>query len=174
MIYRFRAILDTKEDVFRDIEIEASSTMEDFHNVITQAFGFAGQEMASFYVSNEIWEQGEEIALFDMGEDGDSVRTMSETILEDTVWADQPRLLYVYDFLSMWTFMVELAEITDPEPGMAYPNLMYSHGEIPEQAPEKEFIAEKIDSEGNIEDDDEDYDLEADDYEDLDFDENWN
>lgn len=173
MIYRFRAILDTKEDVFRDIEIEASSTMEDFHNAITQAFGFAGQEMASFYVSNEIWEQGEEIALFDMGEEGDSVRTMSETILEDAVWADQPRLLYVYDFLSMWTFMVELAEITDPEPGMPYPNLMFSHGEIPEQAPEKEFIAEKIDGEGNI-DDDEDYDLDADDYEDLDFDENWN
>ncbi|WP_432411143.1 IS1096 element passenger TnpR family protein [Rasiella sp. SM2506] len=174
MIYRFRAILDTKEDVFRDIEIEASSTMEDFHNAITQAFGFAGQEMASFYVSNEIWEQGEEIALFDMGEDGDSVRTMSETILEDTVWADQPRLLYVYDFLSMWTFMVELAEITDPEPGMPYPNLMFSHGEIPEQAPEKEFIAEKIDGEGNIDDDDDDFDLDADDYEDLDFDENWN
>lgn len=171
MIYRFRAILDTHEDVFRDIEIEASSTMEDFHNAITQAFGFEGQEMASFYVSNEIWEQGEEIALFDMGEGEDTVRTMSETILEDAVWAEQPRLLYVYDFLSMWTFMVELAEITDPEPGMPYPNLMYSHGEIPAQAPEKEFIAEKIDDDGNFE---EDEDFDANDYEDLDFDENWN
>lgn len=175
MIYRFRAILDTKEDVFRDIEIEATSTMEDFHNAITQAFGFAGQEMASFYVSNEIWEQGEEIALFDMGEGDDTVRTMSETILGDAVWADQPRLLYVYDFLSMWTFMVELAEITDPEPGMPYPNLMFSHGEIPEQAPEKEFIAEKIDGEGNIEEDDDDFELDEEEgYEDLDFDENWN
>jgi Plasmid pRiA4b ORF-3-like protein len=172
MIYRFRAILDTQEDVFRDIEIEASSTMEDFHNAITQAFGFAGQEMASFYVSNELWEQGEEIALFDMSEGGETVRTMSETILGDTVWEEQPRLLYVYDFLNMWTFMVELAEITEPEPGMPYPNLMYSHGEIPEQAPEKEFIAEKIEGEDDF--DDEDFDLDADDYEDLDFDENWN
>jgi hypothetical protein len=171
MIYRFRAILDTPEDVFRDIEIEASSTMEDFHNAITQAFGFEGQEMASFYVSNEFWDQGEEIALFDMSDGGDTVRAMSETILEDTVWKDQTRLLYVYDFLSMWTFMVELAEITKPEPGMPYPNLMFSQGEIPEQAPEKEFIAEKINGEDDF---DEDEDLDADDYEDLDFDENWN
>ena len=60
MIYRFRIILDTKEDVFRDIEIEAEATLEDFHNTITQSFGFEGQEMASFYVSNEKWEQGKE------------------------------------------------------------------------------------------------------------------
>ena len=68
MIYRFRAILDTHEDVFRDLEIQADATLEDFHNALTQAFGFGGQEMASFYVSNDQWEQGEEIALFDMSE----------------------------------------------------------------------------------------------------------
>ena len=83
MIYRFRIILDTQEDVFRDLEIMQDSTMEDFHNAITQAFGFAGQEMASFYVSNDEWEQGEEIALFDMSEGPEPLRTMAETILED-------------------------------------------------------------------------------------------
>ena len=46
MIYRFRVILDADEDVFRDIEIEADATVEDFHNAITQAFGFEGGEMA--------------------------------------------------------------------------------------------------------------------------------
>ena len=30
MIYRFRIILDAVEDVFRDIEIETSATLEDF------------------------------------------------------------------------------------------------------------------------------------------------
>ena len=52
MIYRFRVILDAKEDVFRDIEINSENTLEEFHNSITQAFGFEGNEMASFYVSN--------------------------------------------------------------------------------------------------------------------------
>lgn len=40
MIYKIRIILDAKDDVFRDIEIEDNKTLEDFHNAITQAFGF--------------------------------------------------------------------------------------------------------------------------------------
>ena len=42
MIYHFRLILDTKEDVFRDIALEETDNFEDFHNAITQAFGFGG------------------------------------------------------------------------------------------------------------------------------------
>ncbi len=170
MIYRFRIILDTHEDVFRDIEIEASATLEDFHNAITQSFGFDGQEMASFYTSNELWEEGEEISLFDVGDAPGGLRIMSETFLEDVVDEEKTRLLYVYDFLNMWTFMVELADIAEVETGMTYPNLMYSHGQIPEEAPEKEFIAEEIEEE----DFDEDFDLDPEDYDNLDFDENWN
>jgi hypothetical protein len=172
MIYRFRVILNTSDDVFRDIEIEAHASMEDFHNAITQAFGFAGQEMASFYISNDEWVQGEEIALFDMSEGPDKIRTMEDTVLEDAVWKDQTKMIYIYDFLNMWTFLVELAEILEPEPGRDYPSLMFAHGEIPEVAVELEFIAE------GEEDDEEmlfvDPDLDPEDYENLDFDENWN
>ncbi len=170
MIYRFRIILDTHEDVFRDIEIEASASLEDFHNAITQAFGFDGLEMASFYISNELWEEGEEISLFDVSDEPGAVRVMGETILEDVVDENNTRLLFVYDFLNMWTFMVELADIAQREDGQMYPNLMFAHGEIPEEAPEKEFIAEDIDDD----DYDEDLDLDPEDYDNLDFDENWN
>jgi len=170
MIYRFRVILDTHEDVFRDIEIEASSTFEDFHNAITQSFGFGGQEMASFYVSNELWDQGEEISLFDMSEKPGEVMVMAETSLESMVNEDQTRLIYVYDFLSMWTFLVELAEIVEAEEGRAYPNLMFAHGQIPEEAPEKEFIAD--DSED--EDSQDELGFDPEDFDNLDFDANWN
>ncbi|MCW8980042.1 MULTISPECIES: hypothetical protein [Altibacter] len=170
MIYRFRVILDTHEDVFRDIEIEASNTLEDFHNAITQAFGFGGQEMASFYTSNDAWEQNEEIALFDMSEEPGALRVMNETHIEDVVSEEETKMIYIYDFLSMWTFLVELAEVAEPEAGMIYPNLMFAHGEIPEEAPETEFMAE-----GDEDDDfDEEYDLDPEDYDNLDFDENWN
>jgi len=168
MIYRFRIILDANEDVFRDIEIEATASLEDLHNSITQAFGFAGQEMASFYVSNDLWEQGEEIALFDMNETPGSIRIMHETTLEAVADENRTKLIYVYDFLNLWTFLAELAEIAEPEDGKQYPNLMFAHGQIPEEAPEKEFVAD------NEDEDSEDYELDPEDYEDLDFDENWN
>ena len=167
MLYRFRVILDAEEDVFRDIEIMANDTLEDLHNTILQSFGFDGTEMASFYISDDDWNQGEEISQFDMVEGGSSVRLMNETTLDDILSQEQTKMIYIYDFLSMWTFLVELAEIAEPEPGMDYPNLMFVHGQLPTSAPDKDFVAEEGDM--NIDDD-----FDIDDYDDLSFDENWN
>ena len=170
MIYRFRVILDndTEDDIFRDLEIRETDTLEDLHNIITQSFGFDGSEMASFYLSNDTWEQGEEISLFDLSDDA-SARLMNETTLDSVVYEMQPKLIYVYDFLSMWTFYVELAEIVEETEGHDYPNLMFVQGQVPEHAPEKVFEADKDDDFNEFEDE-----LDVDDYSDLDFDENWN
>ncbi|CAN0605550.1 unnamed protein product, partial [Ectocarpus sp. 12 AP-2014] len=124
MIYKIRVILDAEEDIFRDLEIEAHNSLEDFHNTITQAFGFLGNEMASFYTCDEEWKQDEEIALFDMSESGSDVRLMNETFLEDIMTENNPKLIYVYDFMNMWTFFVELADIQPKEDGRAYPNVL--------------------------------------------------
>lgn len=165
MIYKIRIILDAEDDIFRDIEIEEHNSMEDFHNAITQAFGFLGNEMASFYTCDDDWKQDEEIALFDMSESGSDVRLMNEILLKDILTEHSPKLIYVYDFLSMWTFFVELADIVEKEDGRTYPNTLFSFGELPDSPPEKEFQAEKSEY---------DFDNTLDNYEDLDFDENWN
>ncbi len=171
MIYRFRVILDndTEDDIFRDLEIRETDTMEDLHNIITQSFGFNGMEMASFYISDDEWNQGEEIAMFDMSEAGNTVMVMSETPIKNVVHEASPKLIYVYDFLNMWTFFVELAEIVDEAQGTDYPNLMFAHGQIPDEAPEKAFESESEDAFDEFDDG-----IDVDDYGDLDFDENWN
>lgn len=164
MIYKIRIILDTEEDIFRDIEISGSSTLEDFHNGITQAFGFMGTEMASFYTCDERWNQDEEIALFDMSDRDTDVRLMNEVQIKDILSKETPKLIYLYDYLSMWTFFVELADIVEKEDGRAYPNVIFSFGELPDAPPEKNF-----ESEPSV-----DFDDTLDSYDDLDFDENWN
>ena len=70
----------------------------------------------------------------------------------------------------MWTFLVELADVADADPEQTYPNLMFAHGILPDEVPDKEFKAEGDD------DDDEDYDddLDPEDYDNLDFNETWN
>jgi len=173
MIYRFRVVLDnndTEADVFRDIEIRESDTMEDLHNTIVQSFGFDGMEMASFYLSDDEWNQGEEIAMFDVSEGENKVKVMATTIIKDVVHEAATKLIYVYDFLNMWTFYVELAEIVEEAKGTDYPNLMYVQGQVPNQAPEKIFEAEDLDEESDEFNDDMDFD----DYDEFDFDENWN
>lgn len=170
MIYRFRVILDndTDEDVFRDLEIRETDTLEDLHNIINQSFGFDGTEMASFYISDDTWNQGDEISLFDLSEDA-SVKLMSETAINSIVHEMQTKLIYIYDFYNLWTFYVELAEIVDETEGADYPKLMFVKGQIPEVAPEKFFEADDIDEFDEFEDD-----LDIEDYDHLDFDENWN
>ena len=160
MIYKIRIILDATDDVFRDIEIEASKTLEDLHNAINQVFGFEGNEMASFYTCDKDWNQDKEIVLFDMSEDDGDIKLMNETFLEYIITKNTPKLIYVYDFLNMWMFFVELADIVKKEDGKSYPNLLFSFGELPDSPPEKKF---GFDEDDNFEN-----------YGDYDFDENWN
>ena len=164
MIYRFRIILDAKEDILRDIEVEASASLEDFHYAIAQAFGFGGTEMASFYRTNENWDQGEEIPLLDMDE---GIVPMGQEQIDSVFTAENHHLIYVYDFLALWTFLIELIEVAELDAATHYPNLIFAQGEVPEEAPDKDFIADETGTAGLVEEEDDEETM--DDYNDADF-----
>ena len=150
-MYKIRVILDTKEDVIRTILVEDNLNLEDLHLTIAKSFGFGGQEMASFYRTDTEWNQGEEIPLFNMEEVGEGI-SMQTCILNDTLSEENDKLIYVYDFLNMWTFYVEVIEIST-ENKADLPQIILTVGEIPSEAPEKEFVAEKLDDGFGDEDD---------------------
>lgn len=177
MIYKFRVILDAEEDVFRDIAIDEEDTLEDLHNTIVNAFGFDGSEVASFYTCDDQWNQEDEISLFDTGDVPGQQKIMSDYSLNQLLSKEQTKIIYVYDFMNMWTFFVELAAIEEAESGATYPDLLFSHGILPATAPEKDFETEDEDfySEFNDDLDDDDMDMFGDDsFEDYGFEENWN
>jgi len=178
MIYKFRVILDAEEDVFRDIAIQEEDTLEDLHNAIFNAFGFDGMEVASFYTCDEQWNQEDEISLFDTGDIPGEQKIMSDYSLNQLLSIDQTKIIYVYDFIHMWTFLVELAAVEEEEIGLIYPNLLFSIGELPATAPEKEFEADNDDFQSEFEDDLDQDDLDMfsgdDSFEDYGFEENWN
>lgn len=161
MVYKFRVILDTEEDIFRDIAILEDDTLEDLHNAIVNAFGFDGMEAASFYACDDSWaQQEEEISLFDMSDDQDAGKTMGSTPINAVLDEDQTKIIYVYDFLNMWTFFVELAAIEEEEPGILYPELLFSHGILPDDIPTKSFSAGPVSNDDIFGDFDDDYDEE--------------
>jgi len=142
MAYRIRIILDVKDDVIRDLIINESINLEELHFTIAKAFGFKGQEMASFYKTDDNWEQGDEIPLFDMSENGDAP-AMNNFTVSDMLKKPTDKLIYVYDFMAMWSFFVELFEVKDTtEEGL--PKIALSFGDAPDEAPEKEFKAENL------------------------------
>jgi len=139
-MYKFRIILDTKEDVIREIALLHDLTLEDLHETITKAFEFDGLEMASFYNTDAQWNQGDEIPLFNMSEQVGGLTQMRDYKL-DTIFNDSNKtLIYVYDFLNLWTFFVEFTgKYTKDVVDKNTPLLLFSLGNVPKEAPKKEF-----------------------------------
>lgn len=166
MVYKFRVILDAPEDVFRDIAIDSSSTLEDFHNAIVGAFGFDGTEGGSFYTCDQEWQQNQEIPLFDIGDVPGELRTMADFVLSDLLDEESTKILYIYDPFNMWTFFVELAAIEqeDETQESSLPALLFAHGVLPSQSATSNLEA-PLDYEDMFGDYEEDYNEE--DFEDF-------
>ncbi len=160
-IYHFRVLLDTTQDVFRDIEIAGESTFSELHSMIVKAFSFSGNEMASFYMSNEMWDKGEEIAMIDLMDDPDQLplRMMDTTKLDDLLGISGDKMLYVYDFLRMWIFFVELVSVKDPDSKEIYPKIGLLVGNAPAEDSRESAGPMVVElAEDAIYDDDEDFD----------------
>lgn len=116
---KFRVLLDTEQEseIFRDIIIDENDNFESLYNAIISSFRFQGDQMASFYISNDNWDKGHEISLMDMNYGDESIdevaSVMSSAILRDFMEAPDQKVILVYDFLRMWIFLIELLERTD-------------------------------------------------------------
>ena len=141
MIYRLRVILDndTKEDILRDVEIGKNSNLTDLHELILLSFNFSADQMASFYTVDEDWNQINEISLMNFDESTDSMDSM---LIANVLDNQNTKLLYIYDFMNMWTFYVELIEEAEKINNILYPRIIFSVGNVPEKAPEKKFTNE--------------------------------
>ena len=156
MILRIRTILDVEDDVLRDIEVDEKFLLKDLNNLIIEVYGFEGKEMASFFKTNENWEQGDEMSLIDMGIGKDYSNETLNTIFN----AENNRLLYIYDFLELWTFFIQVMEVSECNKNTKYPNLVFSKGVVPENSPTKIF--EESNSDINIEKNKDNTDLDYD------------
>ena len=138
MTVKLNIVLDNNDDVFREIRINTDNTLEDLHKVIVSSFGLKPEEMAAFYLTNEEWEQGEEIPLIAMEL---SSREMQNISVND-IFQNTEKLLYVNDFLILWRFMIEVEEI-DELKEVEEAEVVLSFGNMPEEAPMVQFISDE-------------------------------
>jgi len=133
--FKFRVLIDTNSgsDVFRDIVISNKANLEVFYHKIMEAFNFKGDQLASFYKSNEDWDKGQEITLVDMGmnEGTEPVLIMSDTTLLDVITEPDQKMILVYDFMRMWCFLIELVETQTKT--VANPQIALSVGTAPKE-----------------------------------------
>ncbi len=133
-----RAILHCPDDVFRDISIDSTASLEELHGAIARAYDLEPGQMASFYTTDDHWTQLDEIPLIAMDPQG--LGAMADHPLSRILGGSGQRLIFIYDFLAMWTFMVEFVRQDPGDAGAA--EVVLSYGTRPKEAPDPEFAGE--------------------------------
>lgn len=170
---KFRVLIDsTDNEVFRDILIDENDNFESFYRSILDAYNFSHDQMASFYMSNENWDKGFEISLFDMsfGEDPNDILpgVMSESLLKDFMIDEDQKLILVHDFIRMWIFLIELIGVEPKAP--EHPKVVLSVGNAPAESSrsgEEENLRFETEDDEDFEEDEFGFDEFDDGYEDF-------
>ncbi len=163
MQYIIRCISDTDEDVIRDFYISGEADLLALHQCVISFFGLVEGEMASFYKTDNDWIQGEEIPLYNMSEQ--PVKEMKDISISEVLTQEENKLIYVYDYLNMWTFYIELMKV-DMLQEQKDPQLIKSIGTLPMNPPEKYFTSDEINDDVDFDEEkldiDEDFDIDSD------------
>ncbi len=145
--YRFRLLCDEQDDFLRDIEIKPGQTFKDFHDIVLNSLELEGNELASFFICDPLWNKQKEITLIDMGvkspdsdfNDDDErkpvtvaipVMIMEDVKLREVIDDPHQRILFEYNFLSPRVFFIELIKIVDGDPKKHYPVCVKKEGTL--------------------------------------------
>jgi len=134
-VYKFKLTFEDYEDTYRVIEIKSNQTFLDFHKVILESISFDEKQLASFFMSNDTWRKEQEITLEDMTDDPENpIPEMKTAKLSQFVNDPHQKIIYVYDFMAMWTMRLELFGIEIKEnPKFTYPRIGKTVGLAPKQ-----------------------------------------
>jgi hypothetical protein len=161
---KFRVLLDTDQEaeIFRDILVDENDNFESLYQAIISSFRFEGNQMASFYMSNDDWDKGHEISLMDMNYGDEAIdekaSVMSAAILRDFMEAPDQKVILVYDFMRMWIFLIELIERSSK--AVTKPETVLSVGMAP---PEDSRMANLEDEDSGLDEFDDEFDSGEDD-----------
>ncbi len=169
-VYRFRVTFEDNDEVYREIDIKSAQTFHDFHSAILSSIGFEDNCNASFFISDDMWRKGEEIAL-QMPVDESNKKIAKKTALPAYLMSkckmaaliDDPhqKFIYIHDTVSPWVFMVELIKIVPDDVKVMYPKCFKSVGAAPKKGKAPVVIPDLLDDLEDIDETDHHVDDEA-------------
>lgn len=140
MVFHFLILSGEDEDFVREILIDAKSSFLDLHKAIQESVGYDQGQLASFFLSDDEWEKGQEITLMQMDEQSESLLMDQQHLVE---YIDEPkdRLIYTFDFFGNRGFFVEVLSVSE-ERELKEPVLVRSEGQAPDQIQMDDFSLE--------------------------------
>jgi len=131
-IYRFRVTFEDYDDIIREIDVLPTHTFLDLHQAIHQSTGYNPELPSSFYISNDQWMKGEEIAFLpNVRKKEQGVALMEASKLNKFIDDPHQKFYYTYNFERPFDFHVQLIKIAKEEEGKKYPLISKSIGTAP-------------------------------------------
>jgi hypothetical protein len=170
-IYRFRISFEDYDEIVREIDMLPKHTFLDLHLAIQKNLGYEAEVSSSFYISNDQWKKGKEIAyLPSENKINQKVSLMEDSRLNQFIDDPHQKFYYTYNFSRPYDFHVQLIKILKEEEGKTYPSVFKSIGTSPKPFNQTTIIEAVLD-----EDEEKEFDFlnemefESDDAEDLDI-----
>lgn len=145
-ILKFRVYFEEDDSIYRDVVIKHTQTFLQLHEVILKAYEFDNKHQATFYRSNDSWQQGREITLqkYDKKYMVEPL-LMAETSIGSEVKNTNQRFTYTYDFHKLWSFLIELINVAkDADSRTEYPSVVRVEGIGPKQYGTKGLLGDKF------------------------------
>lgn len=124
------------------MEIESDQDLFCLHLFILKSVGLEEGEMASFYKNYETMNDRIEVCLCDL-QKNDRNFLMTDLQINNLLNNQADTIIYIYDFLRMHTFYIELMAVSAPEKSAVYPRILEQSGEIAE---DDSFLDFELDS----------------------------
>lgn len=150
LVYQFKVALDHDKRTYRNIEILDTQTLEDFHEIIFNAFDRYDEHLYSFFITRSknnnshsrykapeftasTYFEGDFNADFDQNK-----YDASEAEIISLGLNIKDKIYYLFDFGDCWWHEITLLSIVETDKIKGYPRIIKKSGESPEQYPDLE------------------------------------
>lgn len=136
----FRAALQGRVSIYRDIEIDPAKSLYLLAEIIVSAFDFDFDHAFGFYTGltpAKIHKEFPKYELFaDMGDADPQVLGVKKTKISQAFPEAGHTMLFLFDYGDGWHFRVTLRSTGKKSAKTRYPRIVATHGEAPAQYPD--------------------------------------
>jgi hypothetical protein len=144
MIFVFEISSTEAPDFMRIIHINPEQTFEDFHQILQNTCNFDHSQLASFFLTDDLWRKNLEITSLDSGKPGPKLISMRTAKLNEHLSKVGQRLIYVFDYFNDRFLLIELKEL-HMKKDLKEPFIAYEKGNAPSQFLVNEYLNDEVD-----------------------------
>ena len=138
--------------IWRRIEIRSDSTFADLHDAIQSVMKWENSHLHKFRL--EKTNKSKEVLIFEpqfpgsIMEPVDGARDEEEEQVDEWIINPGEKAIYTYDFGDDWEHIIELEEVKEPQPLIAYPRCVKAERVAPEED-SRMIVMQQMEEEGH-------------------------